>query len=319
LNTDFRQKAVVGVGVAGVLLLSPFSLNHLRQGRVLLGLGTLLIVTILGSMAWLGSRDRYHPWIVLLGFAPAVLVFIDFSVRDQGVIGALWCFPAILAFYFMLPEPMAWIANGALYAVAVPETWRFLEPSVSARVSATLLGVSVFSAIFVRVIDTQQRELEAQAVTDSLTGLHNRALLSSTLEQGMEQSRRSGTPMTLLALDLDDFKGINDTLGHDAGDAVLRGVAHVLQSRIRRSDRAFRMGGEEFLAFLYGTDQLHGRQVAEDLRAAIQSASLLPGRPVTVSIGVAAFCDDPSWEAWVKRCDMNLYGAKTSGRNRVVG
>jgi len=190
---------------------------------------------------------------------------------------------------------------------------------VAARVTATLLGVSMFSAIFVRLIAVQQRTLEARAVSDALTGLHSRTLLPTTLEQAMEQSRRTGIPMTLLAFDLDEFKEINDRHGHDAGDAVLRAVADILRARIRRSDRAFRLGGEEFLAFLYGTDKQQGLQLAEELRSAVESKLLVPHRAVTVSVGMAAYSGDPDWETWETRCDQNLYDAKAKGRNLVVG
>jgi diguanylate cyclase (GGDEF)-like protein len=319
VNQDFRAKSSFGVGLAGVVLLTPFTLNHLAQGRMLLGFGTGIIVAVMIAMAWVGGRGRYWPWLVFLGFVPAVMVFLVLSFREQGVIGALWCFPAVLALYFTLPERLAWVSNAALYAVTVPWAWTVLEVSVAARVAATLLGVSVFSAIFVRVISVQQRALVEQALTDALTGLHNRALLPSTLDQAMQQSQRTETPMTLLALDLDDFKEINDTQGHAAGDQVLRGVADVIRSRIRRTDMAFRLGGEEFLAFLYGTDHDRGCHVAEELRSAVASKTLLPGRPVTVSVGVATLDGDLSWEAWLRRCDEKLYTAKARGRNQVVG
>ncbi|MEX2048571.1 MAG: GGDEF domain-containing protein [Gemmatimonadota bacterium] len=313
------MKATLGVGLAGVVLLTPFTINHLVQGRTVLAVGTLAIVMAMGAMAWLGRRGRYRPWLVFALFTPVVLVFLFEAFREQAVIGALWCFPAILMFYFTLPEKQAWLSNAALYAMAVPMAWSVVDPSVAARVTATLLGVSVFSAIFVRVIGVQQRALEMRAVSDALTGLHNRTLLPSTLEQAMEQSRRTGLPMTLLALDLDEFKEINDTRGHDVGDAVLRGVADLLRARIRRSDRAFRLGGEEFLAFLYGTDKDQGLRVAEELRSAVQAQSLAADRPVTVSVGIAQYSGDPDWETWVKRCDENLYTAKAKGRNLVVG
>jgi len=319
LNSDFRVRSTLGVAIAGVVLLAPFTVNHISQGRYLLAVGTGIIVLVMAGLAWIGRQDRYHPWLTFGVLTPAMLFFLGVSLIEQGVIGALWCFPAILVFYFTLPERMAWAANAALYALAVPLSLRILELPVAARVAATLLGVSVFSAVFVRVIDEQQRALEARAFSDALTGLHNRALLSVTLEQAMEQSRRTGLPMTLLALDLDWFKAINDGLGHQAGDAALRGVADIIRQRIRRSDRAFRLGGEEFLAFLYGTDQERGRQVAEELRTAVAAQPLIPGRSITVSIGVASYCDDQDWESWLKRCDENLYGAKAQGRNSVVG
>lgn len=318
MHADFRVKSTIGVAVAAMLLLAPFTFNHLRQGRLLLGIGTLVIVLTLATMAWLGSRGRHQAWLTFLGLPPAVLVFILVAFREQAVIGALWCYPAVLTFYITLPERQAWVANAALFGGAVPMAWLTLETPVAARVAATLLGVSVFSAIFVRVIDGQQRALEERAMRDPLTGLHNRTLLATTLEQATEQARRSGTPMTLLALDLDDFKAVNDAYGHAAGDRVLRGVANVLRSRLRKSDMAFRLGGEEFLAFLYGADEGQGGRVAEELRDAVETRALIPGRPVTVSIGVASFSGDEHWEAWMRRCDRKLYDAKARGRNRIV-
>jgi diguanylate cyclase (GGDEF)-like protein len=307
------------VGFAGALLLAPFTINHFRLGRVLLGAGTLVIVGVLAMMAWYGRRGRYSPWLAFVGLTPAILVFLAFSFRDQGVIGALWCFPAMLIFCFTLPEKLAWIANTALIVVAVPAAGTYLDGTIALRVAATLTGVGIFAAIFVRLISVQQAALEARAVTDALTGLHNRALLASTLEQAMEQSRRSGTPMSLLELDLDRFKEINDALGHTTGDAVLSAIADILRERVRRSDRAFRLGGEEFLVFLYGTNAEQARQVAEDLRTTVESRGLAPGRQVTVSVGVAALADEKDWEEWLRRCDENLYGAKAQGRNVVVG
>jgi len=319
VNSDFRIRSSLWVGFAGALLLAPFTINHFRLGRTLLGAGTLVIVAVLAMMAWYGRRGRYSPWLAFVGLTPAILVFLAFSFRDQGVIGALWCFPAMLVFYFTLPEKQAWIANGALIAMAVPAAETYLDHSIALRVAATLTGVGVFAAIFVRLISVQQAALEARAVTDALTGLHNRALLASTLEQAMEQSRRSATPMCLLELDLDGFKQINDTMGHATGDAVLCGIADILRERVRRTDKAFRLGGEEFLVFLYGTGEDQALQVAEDLRAAVEGGALVPGRPVTVSVGVAALEDDSDWEQWLKRCDENLYAAKARGRNVVVG
>ena len=319
MNADFRERSTLGVALAGLLLLAPFAINHFAQGRLLLGVGTGMIVASLSALTWLASRGRYQPWLTFACVTPGVLVFLVVSFLEQGVIGALWCFPAMLLFYFTLPEKLAWMSNGLLYAVTVPLSWAMLQPSIATRVAATLLCVSAMSAIFVRVIGAQQAALEARAFLDSLTGLNNRVLLATTLEQAMEQSRRTGVPMTLLAMDLDWFKAINDSLGHQAGDAALRGVADILRARIRRSDRAFRLGGEEFLAFLYGTDQERGRQVAEELRSAVAAQSLVPGRPVTVSIGVASYSGDEDWEAWLRRVDENLYGAKAKGRNSVVG
>jgi diguanylate cyclase (GGDEF)-like protein len=318
LPPDFRVATNLGVAVVGLVLLTPFSINNFIQGRYLLGVGSLAIIVVLAVNAWTTSRGRHHTWLVLAGLVPVVIFFLTVAFRKQGVIGALWCYPALISFYFMLPERSAWLANAALLTVAVPEAWSVLEHPLAVRVAVTLLAVSTFSAIFVRVISVQQRNLHAHAVTDPLTGLSNRILLSSTLEQAVQQSRRTSTPMTLATLDLDHFKSINDTLGHDAGDKVLGAIGELLRTRIRRSDKVFRLGGEEFLLLLHDTDADHARQLAEDLRHTVESRALLPDRRITASLGLATLQTDEDWASWMKRADENLYRAKKAGRNRVA-
>ncbi len=181
--SDFRSKATLGVAVAALFLLTPFSVNNFIQGRYVLGAGSLAIVAILAANAWSIRRMRDYSALTLLALVPAVLFFLILSLRSQGIVGALWCYPAVISFYFMLPERKAWVANAVLLAVTIPQAWVVLETPLAARVVATLLAVSVFSAIFVRVIIDQQVRLQALASTDSLTGLSNRTLLRATLEQ----------------------------------------------------------------------------------------------------------------------------------------
>lgn len=315
---DFRAKATIGVGVTGLVLLTPFALNNFLQGRFLLGAGALAILAVLGYNAWRSSQGRYQPALTLLVLLPTVLAFLVLSLRTQGIIGALWCYPTVTAFYFMLPERRAWLANAIILGVTVPVIGSVLEPSLTARSVATLLAVSIFSAIFVRVITDQQRRLEAQAETDPLTGLANRSRLQASLEEAVLQSARSGAPMTILAIDIDHFKAINDSHGHDAGDRVLADIGALLRQRMRRTDRAFRTGGEEFLALLYGTDAENGRRVAEALREAVGALEPAPACRVTVSVGVAALRPGEDWSTWTKRADEQLYRAKAEGRDRVV-
>ena len=305
--SDFRIKATLGVAVMGVLILTPFSINNFVQGRHLLGAGSLAVVAILAYNAWSIHRGHYRPVFTLLGLVPAMLFFLDYSLRTQGIIGVLWCYPAVFSFYFMLPERMAWIANVGLLVVALPQAWIVLEGPLASRVAATLITVSVFSAIFIRVITKQQLKLEAQAMTDSLTGLFNRTLLGNTLERAIQQNHRTGAPMTLVTLDLDHFKMINDTLGHEAGDTALRKTGELLHQRVRRSDKAFRLGGEEFLVLLYDTGAEDGRRLAETLRSSIESLGALPGTTITASVGVAELKSGDDWKRWMKRSDQNLW------------
>ena len=165
--------------------------------------------------------------------------------------------------------------------------------------------------------------LEKLALTDPLTGLANRRAFLEALGAELSRVNRHDRPASLLFLDLDEFKRVNDTHGHGVGDEVLAGFSQVLNRGCRRGDLAARIGGEEFAVLLPATSRLAAALVAERIRRATESHSL--GRsvkvPVTVSIGVASTEDSPEpFEPaeLMGRADAALYRAKVGGRNRVA-
>jgi two-component system cell cycle response regulator len=160
-------------------------------------------------------------------------------------------------------------------------------------------------------------EIQHLAATDALTGLANRATFQITLGQELARARRAGGDVSLVLLDIDHFKALNDTHGHLAGDEVLRGVSAALDECCRAFDTPARYGGEEFAVVLPQTDAEEALAVAERLREAIAGARVEPG--VTVSVGVATFPlhgDDP--DDLVKAADDALYASKRAGRDRVT-
>ncbi len=317
--TDFRIKSTLGINIIALCILTPFSINNFIHDRYILGIGSVCILILCAVILWNCIYKRYYSSLIFFGLVPAITIFLFIAFQHQGAVIAFWCYPALIGFYFMLPQRQALISNIVFLVVLFPQAWSILEQPFMARFVVTIIGVSAFSALFVRVITSQQKMLSIQAVTDPLTGLFNRMKLNDTLEQVIQQNKRTGIPMTLAILDLDHFKMINDELGHNNGDKVLRSVGEFLHKRIyRRTDQVFRIGGEEFLVLLYDTKIEHGRQVAEELCEGIASLSLLPDRLVTVSIGVATLKPSDNWESWVKSCDENLYKAKSGGRNMVV-
>lgn len=317
--TDFRIKSTLGVTIIALCILTPFSINNFLQARFTLGIGSVFVLILCAINAWNCVQNRYRPSLILYGLVPAVTLFLYFALQEQGAMIAFWCYPALIGFYYMLPENQARVANVVFLCIIFPQAWGILEQSFMIRFAVTILGVSAFSAMFLRVITAQEKILTMQAVTDSLTGLLNRKTLETKFEEIILQNHRTGAPMTLLILDLDLFKQINDKWGHGTGDKVLRGVADFLQKRIyRRTDKIFRIGGEEFLVLLYNTSITDGLEVAKELCSGLASCPLLPDQPVTVSIGVATLRPDDEWQDWMKRCDENLYKAKEGGRNMVV-
>jgi two-component system cell cycle response regulator len=174
-----------------------------------------------------------------------------------------------------------------------------------------------------RLRDNVQMSIE-MAITDALTGLFNRRYMESHLATLVEQAASRGKPLTVMVVDIDYFKAINDSHGHDAGDDVLRDFALRIKRSIRGIDLACRYGGEEFVLVMPETDMAVAAMVAERLRRriaaepfAIQQGSRVV--PVTISIGIAALRDkDDTAASVLKRADQALYRAKRDGRNRVV-
>ncbi len=161
------------------------------------------------------------------------------------------------------------------------------------------------------------------AITDALTGLHNRRYLDSHLRSLIDRSKEAEKPVALLSFDLDYFKGINDTYGHDAGDDVLRAFAHLLKKSVRGIDLVVRQGGEEFIVIMPETDAKYAAKVAERLRQDVENGQFETRSggsiPVTVSVGVAELLgEDDTAEALMRRADQALYAAKRDGRNKVV-
>lgn len=317
-SLNFRVKTTLGVAIIALIILTPFSINNFVQGRFLLGTGSLAIVAACAVNAWYCAFNRYHPSLAFWGLVPTITLFLLFALHEQGDVVIFWVYPSLLGFYFMLTERRAWLANAIFLAIIYPQAWAVLEPSYTVRFIMTSLAVSAFSAMFLRVITRQQDMLAKQASTDPLTGLSNRMLLHETLEDAIHQKQRAAIQMTLLAIDIDHFKSINDRLGHDAGDRVLQGFGQFLRQRIRSTDRAFRFGGEEFLVLLFNTDSEHGCTMAEDLRSAVETLYLIPDQHITVSIGIATLQPGETRESWMKRCDDKLYQAKSEGRNRIL-
>lgn len=317
-KTDFRAKATFGVATAALLLLLPVAFLDFHEGNIAIGIGSLGIVFILGANAWMTTQGQCHQNLTLFGLVPAGMFFMISVFDRDGFIGSLWCYPSIVACYCMLSEKKAWLANVAILAVAIPMTWLTLETGYSLRIIATLGAISLFSAILVSVIDEQRRQLQSQLIRDPLTGLLNRLSLQEALQRAVDEHMRTNTQSSLMALDIDFFKRINDDYGHDCGDHVLRQLGALLQGSLRQDDLCFRVGGEEFLVLLNDLPQDKAAGVAERLRAQIAATPLHARGAVTVSIGVAAHIRSESVSTWSKRCDERLYSAKRQGRNCVV-
>lgn len=217
---------------------------------------------------------------------------------------------------------------GALYGAVGIASITTANPLLSA--TFLFVAVSLMMVCQGLVLMTNERADERNrtlAMQDELTGLSNRRFIMEALGLQLAQAQRSSKPLTVVMLDVDYFKAINDTYGHLSGDRVLRELAACLKARLRGQDMAGRWGGEEFLVVLPDTDATGARVLAEKLRAAVEQTGFTArdGRaiPLTISVGFHTLL--PEWlneadlDALISSADQALYQAKQKGRNRVEG
>ena len=170
-----------------------------------------------------------------------------------------------------------------------------------------------------KLVIERTKELERLATTDSLTGLYNRRKLLEILEYEITRAKRYGNKLSIILFDIDNFKKINDTYGHDVGDYVLQQLAKIVKNNLRNIDTVGRWGGEEFLIILPQTGSEGARIVAEKIKKIIEKHNFDKVGKITISLGVSSFNPetDKNIDDLLKKADIALYQAKNSGKNQV--
>jgi diguanylate cyclase len=257
-------------------------------------------------------------WIAVIGFSPAPsAVILAMMAMDKASIGGVRFLARCLA------------AQGAAMAVAAAALGFELHPLSSNLERLATLPLLVAYPIVIglttyrlaRRVRSQNQTLAALSSIDGLSGLLNRSHWEAIVAAEFQRCRRIGHPSSLVMIDIDHFKAINDRYGHPVGDAVIREVAWILRSAVRLHDVPGRYGGEEFGVVLPGTEVEGAEVLAERIRTRIEFMVLEPktGVRATASLGVAAFEPrDADHLDWIARADRALYAAKESGRNRTI-
>lgn len=311
---DMAARLLAGIGAAVLLI---YAAQHAYMGRSGAAWVNLMASLVLGLNA-LSLHFRRRPAYPYLALSLMLLGVICTSVYLQGVPGLFWAYPAVIISFFTLVVWRA-IIVGCLTLVGVTIA-ALLGPAaaLAVRFSISLAFVLVMITVVILVVADLQRSLLAQTLTDPLTGAFNRRSLDAEMASSRSPAANSPSADALLAIDVDHFKRINDQHGHDAGDLVLRELTKTLMARKRAGDLVFRLGGEEFVVLVRRVTRQTALMTAESLRQNIAEAELLPGHPVTVSVGISVREPGQEPDSWLKRADLALYQAKRDGRNRVV-
>ncbi|QEW06948.1 sensor domain-containing diguanylate cyclase [Nitrincola iocasae] len=232
---------------------------------------------------------------------------------------------------FMTWEERPWLFRFNSYRPITGSTrWMYqnvtLIPLTSPDGKIKQIGLIIYDvtdeAVSRQALEKANLELSKLSRTDHLTGLNNRGYWETCLQQEFERFIRTQQPTSLILLDIDHFKQVNDTQGHLAGDAVIRQLADIIRQMIRTTDIAGRYGGEEFGILLLNTPAVNAEILAERLRYAVETRPIAyEGEQlmVTISLGVAAADNSfQDYQSWLEKADQCLYQAKESGRNQFV-
>ena len=313
----YRERIMYGLSIAVVVCLLPFAVNAFVQENPALGAGILCAMLILGIDAFAIYLKKSPPIPLILLLVP-IAAGMAISLRVQGFFGALWCYPTVLLFAFALSRRMANVCSILVLLIVTALVYYYIDLAYTIRFFVTLTLTIILANIVLSIIGDLHRRLIDQTIVDPLTGVFNRRHMERCLGDAIERQRRDSAVASLLLIDVDHFKRINDRFGHAKGDSVLQGIVSLIGKRARKLDLLFRIGGEEFMLLLPGTQETDAAAVAEQLRASIADSGLLDGRQVTVSIGVGELQPGESPDSWMKHADDAMYAAKKAGRNRVV-
>lgn len=267
--------------------------------RSMLFIGSLCLILGIGYLHFAVGTDVS----LMLLYAVPVLLSSWFCGRMEGIVVAL-------------SATMIWLSVNLLH-VGPEENIRILSWNAFTRFGIFVL-IAYTVALQARLRVALDRE-KLRADTDRLTGLLNKGAFRERVEEEIHRSRRYQHPLTLVFLDLDDFKQINDTQGHARGDKLLQDFSKTINNAIRKTDFAGRIGGDEFTICFPETGPEHARKAIEKLLAAMEIMTSQSGWQVTASLGVLTctdFCE--TYDALLGKADQLMYKAKASGKNNAV-
>ncbi|MER0239265.1 GGDEF domain-containing protein [Fulvimarina sp. MAC8] len=326
----FRRTVLLGLLLFTAGFGAAFSvLNYLNENfsamAAELAMGSLAI----GLIPIVRKTDHLVTW--------SIVYLIPFNSVMMFIISTPQSSPSVFAWVLLIPI-LSHMLIGRALGGAMTLTFMLIAFSLyytrfgddlvngNSRALLNVAGVALcifgFSYAYETSRSRAENALKKRAFTDALTGLGNRSYLYCRFGEEIERNRRYGTPCGILLLDIDFFKRINDTYGHEVGDNALQLMSAILTENIRTNDDAFRHGGEEFCVLLHDTAHDDAACAAEKLRRIVEAAELKSNGSTinfTTSIGVASIPDDgEDLQELMNVADMRLYDAKSRGRNQVV-
>lgn len=317
LRKNFQLAMVVFLCSCAIVAIAPFAVIRFLAGDYLIAILDAAIVVFMVALLVMAFKSVSLDLIsLILAASYTVGAIAIIYLRTEETL--YWVYPVIMANYFVLSIRLAVTLNGLVLLAVIPLYPYFDSHFEFLGVVVTQLLVNAMASIFSWKTRSQNEELQILATRDPLTGILNRRSLDDIVSNAIARFQRYGEPASLILIDIDHFKFVNDTFGHEKGDQVLCDVAALLTDYTRSaSDSVFRMGGEEFLVLVGRSELSEAVQVAEKIRQEIPRRLTTADGPIQASFGCAQLRSGENQDDWIGRADQALYLAKSEGRNCV--
>lgn len=316
-NRSTEESIILSISGAISVGLLPFALIRILQGDVAIAtLNSSAVVVTSGLFLHVYFTNNTH--IARWGLSLLSVAVMTTTIHLKGSQQLLWVYPALTTVFFLLTPHIAAILSSFFLVSVLAMVWSQISTLDALRFTVSAGATLLFCYAFAFRMRNQQSFLKQMVTTDPLTKVGNRRALEEKLLLTIERLNRypviSGT---IVVLDIDFFKRINDRYGHGCGDKVLQQFTSIIEQRIRAGDKLYRYGGEEFVVVLDNTKLKDAAELADSIRHAVAEASWpAPNLKVTVSAGLAEYIAKESLHEWLDRADMAMYNAKEQGRNQ---
>lgn len=278
---------------------------------IVIGVSTFLMIPFLWFTIG-GATGSTAPIMLTAGLCIAIV--FKGAVRTAMLAAEAVMLVAFVALEYHIPNII----------IAYPDrTSHYSDLAFGLAMSLMVNSILAYTVMdqYARVRDQKTQlahQLELLSLTDALTGLYNRRFLSTSIDEEMHRAYKTGSQLTLCMLDIDRFKVINDTYGHEYGDDVLINIARIMRAKLTKGEIFGRYGGEEFVVLFPGKTPSEALPTVQALADSIRTHTWKHGKPVTVSGGMSAYVKGFSYSEFVDDADKNLYRAKREGRNRII-
>ena len=296
---------LLGSGTIGV-----FAISRFLSGNYALGAFDLFISIsffALSVYTQVTGRDRISRCVgaVISVIGPLVVL----AMHEPG--GIYWVYSSSVVLFHLVSYRWAIVLNLVMLACVAVFYSSFEFGSVQLySFIATITLINVFSLLFALNEEKSKAKLQLLTVRDELSRIGNRRAFNEKVEDLINIRKRYGRLACLVYIDIDDFKSVNDTMGHASGDQAIQGLAKFIKSMLRETDSVFRIGGDEFVIITEGGDEDMALQLTEKVRLAVSKKEILANRQLTISMGMALLNDMDTADSWLARADTALYKAK---------